>query len=464
MNTEGVTILAVEDDDKCRLLLELHLKIMGFNILMAGNGVEALEILGNNHVDLIISDQIMPKMDGITFLKEVKLKYDDMPFIMMTAYGSVQKAVTSIKEGAYDYIQKPYKDDELFAVIRRALDHYRLSNENRKLKGHLKELYSFQNIVTKSPEMIKALKLAEKVAANPNTTVALYGKSGTGKEILARAIHYGGARMENRFVAINCAGIPSALLESELFGYVKGAFTGADRDKEGKLDLAQNGTLLLDEIGDMPLDLQTKLLRVLEEHTYERLGSNNHVKSDFRVITATHRDIKEMVKNGKFREDLYHRINIFPITLPSLRERREDIPLLVDYFLEQLRNELGKPLPGLSQKAMDIFLSYNWPGNIRELKNCLERAAILSQNELIRPEHLTIDHSPSKEEKILSDEDEKDKIEIRIDLSSRETSLDGIVDHVLQKTLEKCNNNKSLAADMLKINRKIFYRRENGMK
>jgi len=462
MNTEGATILAVDDDDKCRLLLELHLKIMGFNILLAGNGVEALEILGNNHIDLIISDQIMPKMDGIRLLKEVKLKYGDIPFIMITAYGSVQKAVTSIKEGAYDYIQKPYKDDELFAVIRRALDHYRLSNENRKLKGHLKELYSFQNIVTKSPEMMKALKLAEKVAANPNTTVALYGESGTGKEILARAIHYGGARMENRFVAINCAGIPSALLESELFGYVKGAFTGADRDKEGKLDLVQKGTLLLDEIGDMPLDLQTKLLRVLEEHTYERLGSNKPVKADFRVITATHRNIKEMVKNGKFREDLYHRINIFPITLPSLRERREDIPLLVDYFLEQLRNELGKPLPGLSQKAMDIFLSYNWPGNIRELKNCLERAAILSQNELIRPEHLIIDHSLSKEEKNLPDDN--DKIQIRIDLSSKETSLDTIVDNVLQKTLEKCNNNKSLAADMLKINRKIFYRREKGMK
>ena len=462
MNTEGVTILAVDDDNKCRLLIELQLKKMGFNILLAGNGVEALEILGNNHIDLIISDQMMPKMDGITFLKEVKLKYGDIPFIMITAYGSVQKAVTSIKEGAYDYIQKPYKDDELFAVIRRALDHYRLSNENRKLKGHLKELYSFQNIVTKSPETIKALKLAEKVAANPNTTVALYGESGTGKEILARAIHYGGARMENRFVAINCAGIPSALLESELFGYVKGAFTGADRDKEGKLDLVQKGTLLLDEIGDMPLDLQTKLLRVLEEHTYERLGSNNHIKSDFRVITATHRNIKEMVKNGKFREDLYHRINIFPITLPPLKERREDMPLLVDYFLEQLRNELGKPLPGLSQKAMDIFLSYNWPGNIRELKNCLERAAILSQNELIRPEHLIIDHSLSKEEKNLPDDN--DKIQIRIDLSSRETSLDTIVDHVLQKTLEKCNNNKSLAADKLKVNRQIFYRREKGIK
>lgn len=458
MKAEDVTILCVDDEKSSRYLLDFHLKKCGFNILLSSSGFEALELLKKNHVDLILSDQVMPEMDGIMLLKEVKLKYGDIHFIMVTAYGSIENAVICIKEGAYDYVQKPINVDDLLSTIRRAIDHYRLSNENRNLKGHLRGLYSFQNIVTKSPGMIKALKLAEKVSANPNTTVALYGESGTGKEVLARAIHYSGERMENRFVAINCAGIPSALLESELFGYVKGAFTGADRDKEGKFDIVQKGTLLLDEIGDMPLDLQTKLLRVLEEHTYERLGSNKPVKADFRVITATHRNIKEMVKNDKFREDLYHRINIFPITLPSLRERREDIPLLVDYFLEQLRNELGKPLPGLSQKTMDIFLTYNWPGNIRELKNCLERAAILIQNELIRPEHLTIDHSPSKEEKILSDE--KDNIEIRIDLSSKETSLDSIVDNVLQKTLEKCNNNKSLAADMLKVNRKIFYSRE----
>ncbi|MBI3813930.1 MAG: sigma-54-dependent Fis family transcriptional regulator, partial [Nitrospinae bacterium] len=213
---------------------------------------------------------MMPEMDGIRLLKEVKSKHgDDIPFIMVTAYGSIENAVISIKEGAYDYIQKPYNADELLATIKRALDHYRLGEENRKLKVHLRGLYSFQNIVTKSPGMIKALKLAEKVAKNPNTTVSLYGESGTGKEVFARAIHYGGERMENRFVAINCAGIPSTLLESELFGYAKGAFTGADKDKEGKFDLAQKGTLLLDEIGDMPLDLQTKLLRVLEEHTYE---------------------------------------------------------------------------------------------------------------------------------------------------------------------------------------------------
>ncbi|MBI3599982.1 MAG: sigma-54-dependent Fis family transcriptional regulator [Nitrospinae bacterium] len=459
MNTEDITILCVDDEKSSRYLLNFHLKKCGFNILLAGNGVEALKILENNHVDLIISDHMMPEMDGIRLLKEVKSKYgDDIPFIMVTAYGSIENAVISIKEGAYDYIQKPYNADELLATIKRALDHYRLGEENRKLKVHLRGLYSFQNIVTKSPGMIKALKLAEKVAKNPNTTVSLYGESGTGKEVFARAIHYGGERMENRFVAINCAGIPSTLLESELFGYAKGAFTGADKDKEGKFDLAQKGTLLLDEIGDMPLDLQTKLLRVLEEHTYERLGSNKPVKADFRIITATHRNLTEMVKDGKFREDLYHRINIFPIALPSLRERREDIPLLVDYFLEQLRGELGKHLPGLSQKAMDLFLSYNWLGNIRELKNCLERAAILSQNELIRPEHLTINQNLHKREDILPDE--KDKIQINIDLNSKETTLDSIVDHVLQKTLEKCNNNKSLAADMLKVNRKMFYRRE----
>ncbi len=458
MNTEDVTILCVDDEKSSRYLLDFHLKKQGFNIIMSGNGLEALELLKKNRVDLIISDQVMPEMDGIMLLREVKSKHGDIPFIMVTAYGSIKDAVISIKEGAYDYVQKPINDDDLLSTIGRSLDHYRLSEENRKLKGHLRGLYSFQNIVTKSPGMIKALKLAEKVAANPKTTIAIYGESGTGKEVLARAIHYGGERMENRFVAINCAGIPSALLESELLGYVKGAFTGADKDKEGKFDIAQKGTLLLDEIGDMPFDLQTKLLRVLEEHTYERLGSNKPVKADFRVITATHRNLPEMVKEGKFREDLFHRINIFPIALPSLKERREDIPLLVDYFLEQLRSKVGKPLPGLSQKAMDLFLSYNWPGNIRELKNCLERAAILTQNELIRPEHLTINQSLRKHEDSLSDEE--GKLQISIDLSSKDTTLDNIVDRILQKTLEKCNNNKSLAAEKLKVNRKMFYRRE----
>lgn len=448
---EKTTILAVDDQKASRYLLEFHLKKWGFKPLLASGGTEALEVLRENAVDLILSDQTMPRMDGMEFLKIVKSRYAGIPFIMVTAHGSIEKAVASIKEGAYDYIQKPFNRDELLTTIKRALSHYRLSEENKKLKDHLRCLYSFQNIVTKSSLMMNALNLAEKVAENPNTTVVIYGESGTGKEVLARAIHFAGERMENRFVAVNCAGIPTTLLESELFGHVKGAFTGADSDREGKFDVAQHGTLLLDEIGDMPFDIQAKLLRILQERTYEKLGSNKPVKTDFRVIATTHRNLKKLVKEGQFREDLYHRINSFPITLPPLRERKEDIPFLTDHFLNQLRNELGKQLPGISQEAMNALLRYHWPGNIRELKNCVERAAIMTGGELIRSKHLIIceEETPA---------DEGGKMHIPLDFDAPDVSLDNIIGRVLQTALERCNNNKSLAAELLKVNRKIFYR------
>jgi DNA-binding NtrC family response regulator len=454
---EEANILVVDDDESFRLLLESHLTKAGLKPILADSGIKALKVLEKSRVDLIISDQVMPGMDGVEFLATVKSKYNDIPFIMLTAYGSIKKAVASIKKGAYDYIEKPYNLDDFFATINRALDYCRLNNENKMLKDHLRGLYNFQNIVTRSPLMIAALNLAEKVAQSPNTTVAIYGESGTGKEVLARAIHYAGEGMENRFVAVNCAAIPSTLLESELFGHVKGAFTGADRDREGKFAMAHGGTILLDEIGDMPLELQAKLLRVLQERVYEKLGSNKPVKTDCRVITSTHRDLSQLVREGRFREDLYHRIDIFPVSLPPLRERKEDIPLLADYFLGQLRQELGKPIPGISQKAMDALLAYHWPGNIREMKNCLERASIITDNELIKPEHLTISATGRRKEDIFNNS--ANAVQITIDLDSPNTSLDSIVDKILQKTLDKCGDNKSLAAEILKVNRKMFYRR-----
>ncbi len=457
MKEKEAIILVVDDDESFRLLLEINLLDFGFKPILADSGMKALEVLEKSHVDLIISDRVMPQMDGIEFLARVKSKHSDIPFIMLTAYGSIKEAVASIKKGAYDYIEKPFDADDLFAVINRALDYFRLSDENKRLKDHLRELYSFQNIVTRSPLMIAALKLAEKVSRSPSTTVAIYGESGTGKEVLARAIHYEGERMENRFVAVNCSAIPSTLLESELFGHVKGAFTGADRDREGRFALAHGGTILLDEIGDMPLELQAKLLRVLQERVYEKLGSNKLVNTDCRVITSTHRDLSRLVRDGRFREDLYHRINTFPISIPPLRERKEDIPLLADYFIGQLRQELGKPIPGISRKAMDVFLGYHWPGNIREMKNCLERAAIITDNELIKPEHLTISAAGKRQEDISNDS--ANAVQITIDLDSPDTSLDSIVEKILKKTLNKCDNNKSRAAEILKINRKMFYRR-----
>lgn len=444
-------VLIVEDIKSERFFLEYHLRKCGFHPLSAENGIEALEFLKSDRVHLILSDMMMPQMDGLQLLQEVKTRYGDIPFIMITAYGNVEKAVASIKMGAYDYVQKPFNPDDLIATTRRALQCQQLSEENKKLKEHLRGQYSFQNILTKSPAMTHALKLAEKVTKSPFTTIAIYGESGTGKEVLARAIHFAGERMENKFVAVNCAGIPSTLLESELFGHVKGAFTGAERDREGKFDLAQHGTLLLDEIGDMPLDVQAKLLRVLQERSYERLGSNKSLKTDFRVIVTTHKHLEYLVKEGRFREDLFHRVNSFPITLPPLRERKEDIPLLANHFLGQFRNEIGKQLPGVSQAAMDVLANYSWPGNIRELKNCLERATIMTDDELIRPEHLIM----SIQQPLL---EERDRVHINIALDPHDVSLDAVIDRVLQIALERCGNNKSLAAEFLKVNRKMFYR------
>lgn len=454
---EKTTILVVEDEESSRFLLEFHLKEWGLVPLSATNGAEAMDLLRKNRVDAIISDQVMPVMDGMQLLKEVNSVFADIPFIMVTAHSSVQEAVASIKQGAYDYIQKPFDMDDLLLTIRRALDYHRLNEENKKMKDRLRGLYSFQNILTRSPLMKTALSLAEKVVHSLNTTVIIFGESGTGKEVLARAIHYAGDAMGNKFVAVNCAAIPSTLLESELFGHVKGAFTGADRDKDGKFQLAGGGTILLDEVGDMPIELQAKLLRVLQERSFEKLGSNKPVKTDCRIIAATHRDLWQMVKKGSFREDLYHRINTFPISLPPLRERTEDIPLLVDYFIGLFRQELGKPIPGVSQKAMNVLLAYNWPGNIRELKNCLERAVIITDNELIKPEHLSIGAAGRRREDHYRED--KNIVQINIDLDSPDTSLDTVVDDILQKTLDKCGNNKTLAAEILKVNRKMFYRR-----
>lgn len=450
------TVLIVDDEESDRLFLEYHLNNWGFRPLLASNGLEALRVIQENQIKLIISDHVMPEMDGLALLKIVKERYGGIPFIMATAYGSVEKAVISIKEGANDYLQKPINPDELKATINRSINYHKISEENLKLKEHLRSLYSFQNMTTMVPAMEKALRLAEKVAKIPDTTVAIYGESGTGKEVLARAIHFAGEGMENRFVAVNCAGIPSGLLESELFGHVKGAFTGADKDRRGKFELAQGGTILLDEIGDMPWELQTKLLRVLEERSYERVGSNKTILMDCRVIAATHRNLEKLVKERKFREDLYHRANTFPITLPSLREREKDIPILANHFLGKFREHIGKKLPGISESAMNILMKYPWPGNIRELKNCIERAMILANDELISPEHLIIRNSFLEKEIF----DDFVKINFDITLDRDDLSMDKIINRVLQIALERCHHNKSRAAEFLKVDRKIFYRRK----
>ena len=457
MSTTNARILIVEDEELSRLLLESHLLHHGYHVLSAANGDEALSILKKQAVDLVISDLVMPGMDGIQLMHTAKRQHPALPFIVFTAEGSIESAVAAIKQGALDYLEKPFNPKTFDVTLQRALEFSRLSGENTQLREHFLERYSFHNIITQAPAMRQVLELAARVAMSPKTTISLTGESGVGKEVLARAVHFSSGGLPGNFVAVNCAAIPESLLESELFGHVRGAFTGAERDREGKFSLARGGTVLLDEIGDMPLSLQAKILRVLEERTYEKVGANTPLPADFRIIVATHRNLAGLVKQGAFREDLFHRINVVPIAIPPLRDRSEDIPLLVDFYLDLFRQHQGKALPGVSKKAMDLLVSYPWPGNIRELRNVLEYATIMVSDELIRPEHLRL---PSAQPH--PGTGETSTVDFQVSLSLDELSLDAILadftGKVLGLTLQRCGGNKSQAASLLKVNRKIFYR------
>lgn len=449
------TVLAVDDESFFRFLLERHLTEAGFTPLSAADGVQALSMLEQHQVDLVLSDLVMPEMDGLKLIEAMQKRHPGVPIIVVTAHGSVESAVEAMRRGAYDYLEKPYNPEDLRMTIQRALDYHHMVRENEQIKGLLTERFTFQSIVTVNPQMKQMLELASRVAAARKTTVAIYGESGSGKEVLARAIHFAGKGLPADFVAVNCAAIPEHLMESELFGHVRGAFTGADRDREGKFSLARNGTILLDEIGDMPLSLQAKLLRVLQERVFEKIGSNSPVPLHCRVIVATNKNLAELVAAGRFREDLYHRVNVFPLTIPPLCERKDDIPLLCEHILAQLRQHLGKQLPGLSPKAMEAVLSYRWPGNVRELRNCLERAAILTDGGPIPLTHLGIGAASS--EATLAAE-APGRVSYQLSLAPEELSLDALTALILSQTLERCGGNKSKAAQLLKVNRKAFYR------
>lgn len=450
--------MIVDDEDVFRLSLKNHLERSGHEVVSAASGREALVLLGVRPVDMVITDLIMPGMDGIQLMISAKELQPSVPFIVFTGRGSIESAVDAIRQGAFDYQEKPFNPKTFDVVLQRTLEFGRLSDENKLLREHYCERFSFQSIVTQSPAMRQVLELSAHMADSPRTTISLSGESGVGKEVLARAIHTASGGLPSNFVAVNCAAIPESLMESELFGHVRGAFTGAEQEREGKFSLAKGGTVLLDEIGDMPLPLQAKLLRVLEERCYEKIGSNSYVPADFRVIVATHRNLAEQVQRGTFREDLFYRITVVPITIPPLRERKEDIPLLVSFFLEIFRKHLGKPLPGVSKKALEFLAAYDWPGNIRELRNMLEYAAIMVKDELIRPEHM---HIPAMHQ-VLPTAQAGTAIDYQISLPVEGLSLDIVVEDFKRKLLEnvvaRCGGNKSKAADILKVNRKIFYR------
>lgn len=447
-------IMIVDDEEMSLLILNEHLLRQGHVVTCCTSGREALAQLKSLTVDLVVSDLVMPGMGGVQLMLAAHEQHPTLPFIFFTAQGSIESAVSAIRQGAIDYLEKPFNPQTFDVVLQRALKIGSLSNENTQLRDHFRERYSFHTIVTQSPVMRQALELAVRVAASPKTTISLTGESGSGKEVLARAVHFSSGCLPSSFVAVNCAAIPEALLESELFGHVRGAFTGAEREREGKFSQARGGTVLLDEIGDMPLSLQAKLLRVLEERSYEKVGSNTSLPADFRVIVATYRNLADLVKKGAFREDLFHRINVVPIAIPPLRKRTEDIPLLVDFFLGIFRQHQGKALPGVSKKAMDLLVSYSWPGNVRELRNMLEYATIMVSDELIRPEHLRLPNSSQS----LTDTCDTTSVDFNISLSPEDTSLETITAKVLDMALARCGGNKSQAAALLKVNRKMFYR------
>jgi two-component system, NtrC family, response regulator GlrR len=375
-------ILAVDDDRNLVALLQMRLEAAGYEVITAFDELEALERAKEQMIDLSIVDLQLVQKDGISVMEDLHLIIPDMPVIILTAYGSIETAVEAMKRGAYSYLTKPFEPQELLFQIQKALENRRLSSEIERLKGLLEERYSFSSIVTRNERMQKVLEVISRIAKTESTVLVL-GESGTGKDLIAKAIHLASERKEKSFVAVNCAALPEPLLESSLFGHEKGAFSGAVRSAKGLFLQAHEGTIFLDEIGDMPLSIQAKVLRVLQERNFYPVGSERLIDVDVRIIVATNKNLEEQVKQGLFREDLYYRIHVIPIHLPPLRERKEDIPPLVEHFLRKFSQQAKKEVKGLTPEAMQKLMLYDWPGNIRELENVLEYAVAMSDKDFI---------------------------------------------------------------------------------
>ncbi|MFA5353223.1 MAG: sigma-54 dependent transcriptional regulator [Thermodesulfovibrionales bacterium] len=382
-------ILVVDDEEIVRQSCLRVLSPEGYIVDTAENGLEALKRLREMHYDLVLTDLLMPGPSGMELLQEIKEAWSDTEVIIITGYGTVKTAVDALKYGAYDYIEKPFTPEELVNVVDRCLEKKRLLIENMRLRSEINALYSLDNIIGGSKAMQQVFSLMASVSSTAST-VLITGESGTGKELFARAIHYNSARREQPFVVLDCGTIPENLMESELFGHLKGSFTGAVATEKGILETANRGTLFLDEISNLPLALQAKLLRVLQEKEFRPVGSKKSVSLDIRFIAATNRDLAEMVREGSFREDFFYRLNVFPLNLPPLRERREDIPGLAYHFLHKYGKEMGRDLPHISADAMRRLVSHNWPGNVRELENIIQRAVIICDGRMIKPEHIML--------------------------------------------------------------------------
>jgi two-component system response regulator AtoC len=447
---ENKHILIVEDEENLRHMLSVILKKQGYAVESAANGREALQRLADRPFDFVLSDILMPQLDGKGLLRGLAARGIETTVIMMSAYGSIDTAVECMKLGAYDYISKPFKNDEIVLVLKKAEERERLKEENRRLKEAMRLESSFAGILSRNGRMLQIFDLVRKVC-DYKTTVLITGESGTGKELVARALHFEGRRKHGPFVAVNCAAIPENLLESELFGHVKGAFTDAVVDKTGLFEQADGGTLFLDEIGEMPLTLQVKLLRVLQDEEIKRVGGSTSKKVDVRVISATSRNLEVDVAAGRFREDLFFRLNVFTLSLPPLRERLEDLPLLLDHFLAKFSARFGKAVLTVAPEAMRLFTGYPWPGNVRELENAVERGVVICEGE-----ELGVAALP---ERIVAAAGTCPPLATAFrSLSIRETG-EAMERELIRRSLEKTGGNRTHAAKLLEISlRSLIYK------
>ncbi|MBK9096876.1 MAG: sigma-54-dependent Fis family transcriptional regulator [bacterium] len=398
-------ILVIDDEAAQRDVLAGYLKKKGYKIFSASSGREGIDFVKNNPVDIILSDFKMPDLNGIEVLEQVKKINPEISFVIVTAYGTVENAVKAMRLGAVDYISKPVDLDELDLMIERIVDLKNLKSENQLLKTQLQDKYKISSIVSQSRKMEGVINVAARVA-DSKATVLITGENGTGKEVLAKAIHYMSSRKEKQFVAVNVPALTETLLESELFGHEKGAFTGADKTKKGRFEIADGGTLFLDEVGDIPQSIQVKLLRVLQEHQFERVGGTEKIEVDVRIIAATNKNLGQKIKDGTFREDLFYRLNVVSITIPPLRERKEDILPMIESFLDKYCKENKKDKLEISKEAVDVLMKYNYPGNVRELENIIERAVVLSRGKVITMTDLPMNIRGFEEEKLLGNLDE----------------------------------------------------------
>jgi len=442
-------VLVVDDEKSMRDLLAITLQRAGYEVVMAEGGEAAIEAIRKDSFDAILTDLRMPKVDGLQVLRAAKDLCPETTVIVVTAVATTETAVEAMKLGAYDYITKPFKLDEVDLIIRNGLERKRLRDENLYLRKQLETQHRFENIIGKSPRIVDVFDTIRKIADSPATAM-ITGETGTGKELVARAIHFNGHRRDKPFVSVNCGAIPEGLMESELFGHVKGSFTGAVANKMGLFTAAEGGTLFLDEITEIPPLLQVKLVRAIQMREVRRVGDTKDIKTDVRLIAASNRDLETAVKEGAMREDLFYRLNVLPINLPPLRERREDIPLLVAHFLQKFSKELGKEVRGVASDAMAVLEHYHWPGNIRELENCLERAIVLGAGDMLNVDALP--ESVRRERPVR----EAELVELPDEGLDLEATLDELERRYLQRALDRTRGVQTKAAELLKMTFRQF--------